>query len=65
MCTVKAIREYFREGKLPEKGTVCSVQSSIFNKEQATMTGVELSQEDVELLRASEMLGEEYFVPIL
>jgi len=29
-CTTKAVRDYFRDGKLPANGTVCSVESSIF-----------------------------------
>ena len=30
LCTAKAIREYFREGKLPEPGTICEILFQMF-----------------------------------
>ena len=30
VCTLKAIHEYFREGKLPDVGTVCEIRDTMF-----------------------------------
>jgi len=64
LCTTKAVRAYFRDGTLPNEGTVCEVESSIFDDEK----GLDLrgmSVEDQELLKASRGMQENYFVPIL
>lgn len=33
LCTAKAIRAYFRNGTLPEPGTMCDIQSQIFGEQ--------------------------------
>lgn len=35
-CTARAIRAYFRDGTLPEPGTVCEVESQWFPKDDLT-----------------------------
>lgn len=30
-CTFKAVRDYFRDGILPKEGTVCEIESTVFN----------------------------------
>ncbi|KAH8114404.1 TAP-like protein-domain-containing protein [Phellopilus nigrolimitatus] len=64
LCTAKAIRAYFRNGTLPEKGTVCDVESSIFGND-LSLNVHSLSVEDQQLLRASRSLESNYFVPTL
>ncbi|KIP02216.1 hypothetical protein PHLGIDRAFT_305697 [Phlebiopsis gigantea 11061_1 CR5-6] len=63
LCTAKAIREYFREGKLPENGTVCEIEDSIFptGKENVKM----LSNEDQAIMAAWSDLSSRFEVPRL
>lgn len=63
MCTFKAIRKYFVNGTLPEEGTICEVDSSIFGEKETDLGA--LSSEDRELIEAVEMLRKDYFVPLL
>lgn len=69
LCTTKAVRAYFRDGVLPEEGTVCSVRERLFREDQeerapthsgyTTDEGEELgvlSREDEELLAAAKEL---------
>ncbi|KAL5520071.1 hypothetical protein ACEPAG_1731 [Sanghuangporus baumii] len=60
LCTMKAVREYFIHGTLPEKNTVCETESSIFSDKQPNLDA--LSMEDRELLEASRMLQEHHFL---
>ncbi|TCD64930.1 hypothetical protein EIP91_003427 [Steccherinum ochraceum] len=61
-CTFSAIRAYFQNGTLPEEGTVCDIQSTIFGDE----VGVSgLANPDWELLRAARELQQNYFVPTI
>jgi len=62
LCTVKAIRAYFQNGTLPEKGTVCEVESSIFGD---ALDMSSLNAEDRELVEASQILQQANFVPVL
>ncbi|KAI5122028.1 hypothetical protein M0805_008019 [Coniferiporia weirii] len=64
LCTVRAIRAYFQDGTLPEAGTVCETESSIFGGGLSVNTNA-LNEEDRRLLQASQMLQESYFVPAL
>ncbi|KAI5119053.1 hypothetical protein M0805_005919 [Coniferiporia weirii] len=66
LCTLKTVRNYFIDGALPEKGTVCQVESSIFGTSQGldARTVEALSAEDRALLEASRALQESYFVPM-
>lgn len=40
MCIAKAARDYFRDGILPKKGTICEIESTVFNgtKRQNTLS---------------------------
>ncbi|KLO05805.1 hypothetical protein SCHPADRAFT_933433 [Schizopora paradoxa] len=66
LCTHKAVRAYFQNGTLPEKGTVCETESSIFYRgnflEDIDKTSMTI--EDVAILEASYALQKKYFVPI-
>lgn len=64
LCTIKAIRAYFQNGTLPKAGTVCEVQSGIFD-DQLRVTNQALNVEDWKMLRASYELQQNYLVPIL
>ncbi|KAH8079799.1 TAP-like protein-domain-containing protein [Cristinia sonorae] len=64
LCTAKTIRAYFQNGTLPDKGTVCDVQSQMFG-EELSVSGMELEAGDWQLLRASHQLQQDYFVPII
>jgi len=64
ICTTKAVRAYFRNGTLPEEGTICEVVSSVYG-EDLTISTASLSEEEIELLQASRDLEKAYpiFVP--
>jgi len=64
VCTVKAVRAYFQNGTLPKEGTICDVESRIFDGELSVAVAG-LDREDRELLRASYELQQNYFVPVL
>ena len=49
LCTAKAIREYFRDGKLPAAGTVCKHESTIFPS-KSRVVEARLSGEDKEIM---------------
>ena len=49
---MKTIRNYFQDGTLPKKGTVCETESSIFGN--AMDSAKSLSSEDFALLQAAE-----------
>jgi len=59
ICTSKAIRNYFANGTLPEEGTVCQVESSIFKGISDDYVAT-LSSDDRSLLEASRVLHERY-----
>ncbi|KAL5524558.1 hypothetical protein ACEPAF_9698 [Sanghuangporus sanghuang] len=63
LCTFRAIQEYFVNGTLPERGTVCEADSSIFGEKELNLDA--LSVEERELVDASEMLRKNYFIPPL
>ena len=57
LCTMKAISEYFINGTLPEKGSVCDVQGSIFGGESEFQAYEEtLNDEDRKLFIATKEL---------
>ena len=60
---MKAIRNYFQDGTLPKKGTVCETESSIFGN--AMDSAKSLSSEDFALLQAAEGLRNLNIVPPL
>lgn len=63
---MKAVGEYFRDGKLPEPGTVCPTESSIFGGTAgAAMNLHARSDEDRELLKAAEELRKRYPISAL
>jgi len=64
LCTSKAVRAYFRNGTMPDPGTVCEVESSIFG-ESVPSDFASLGEEDIELLNASKQLQMDYFIPVL
>ncbi|GJE90062.1 alpha/beta hydrolase [Phanerochaete sordida] len=63
LCTAKAIREYFREGKLPKNGTVCSIESSIFPSSNETQSMQALQGEDRGVMEAWWQIRESFEVP--
>lgn len=62
VCTAKVVRAYFQNGTLPEEGTVCGTESSIFGD---GVSAAGLVGEDLELLRASHELQQKSYVPFL
>ncbi|EJC98014.1 alpha/beta-hydrolase [Fomitiporia mediterranea MF3/22] len=62
LCTFKAIRKYFINGTLPEYGTVCETESSIFGEKAFRLDA--LNAEDRELIEASRMFQENFFGPM-
>lgn len=77
LCTAKAVRSYFRDGVLPQKGTVCNVRERLFSADQverspdndaATLVSgggryIEvLTREEEELLGAVKELSEGFDV---
>lgn len=63
MCVAKAIRKYFREGKLPENGTVCNVESTMFPNEAEIRSVQALSNEEREVMEAWEGMSASFVVP--
>jgi hypothetical protein len=54
---MSSIRQYFLNGTLPEKGTVCEVEGSIFGGEGELQAQAEsLSEEDRVLFEATNAL---------
>jgi len=64
ICTTKAVHAYFRNGTVPEKGTFCEVESTIFAGTREIDFSA-FSTEEQELFRASQDLQANYFVPRL
>ena len=65
---MRAVRAYFQDGTLPEEGTVCEVESTIFGSGKTgklALEGMKLNEEDWKLIQASYQLQQNYFVPIL
>ena len=64
LCTVKAIRAYFRNGTLPEPGTVCDIQGEIFGDRVSPFID-SLVGEERSMMNAwdklSEIYSESYF----
>lgn len=65
ICTAKAIREYFREGKLPKNGTVCPVESSIFPSDDEIKSVQALEGEDREMMETWREIRGSFEVPKL
>lgn len=58
------IRDYFQSGALPEKGTICELQGSIFGKEdKLAVYEATLSEEDAKFFRAIRSLNEKSGIP--
>jgi hypothetical protein len=49
-CTAKVVREYFRNGVLPEKGKACEIESRMFGR-PVRATGI-LDENDERLMQA-------------
>ncbi|TCD60878.1 hypothetical protein EIP91_009369 [Steccherinum ochraceum] len=62
VCTAKVVRAYFQNGTLPEEGTVCGTESSIFGD---GVSAAGLVGEGLALLRASYELQQKSYVPFL
>ncbi|KZV89506.1 hypothetical protein EXIGLDRAFT_650153 [Exidia glandulosa HHB12029] len=66
LCTSKYIRAYFRNGTLPEPGTVCEDDDDIFPPDdKVDIDLAALSAEDRELLRAARDFSAGFEVPRL
>ncbi|KAF8816536.1 hypothetical protein BYT27DRAFT_7077196 [Phlegmacium glaucopus] len=64
LCTVKHVRQYFTDGKLPEPGTVCEVDAGPFDKEEGLEEGtaqgrltMHMSEEDKLIFNALKELS--------
>ena len=60
------MREYFRDGKLPEPGTVCEVESKMFpdgDTKKASGASLSMSREDAEIFDAWRQLSRSFDVP--
>jgi hypothetical protein len=58
LCTAKILRDYFRDGQLPERGAKCEVQSRIFGQTSSPYS--DLTIEDRELFEAMTELSRNY-----
>lgn len=58
-CTIKAIHKYFNNGTLPEKGTVCQPESSIFKPIPSGLVDT-FSAEDRAFFEASQKIQKAY-----
>jgi hypothetical protein len=56
LCTSKYFRAYFQNGTLPEPGTVCPVEATLFGAPPATKRET-LSVADKETLDALKFIG--------
>jgi len=57
-CTMRALRQYFQEGKLPEKGTVCEVDQVPFDGfSEESEPAIPEGEDDEELWRAMVRLN--------
>lgn len=60
LCTARTVRDYFR-GILPANGTVCQVDGETFPDPEMAVNAIDLDEEDQQLLRAWEAMGEAIF----
>ncbi|KAK1218209.1 hypothetical protein PQX77_019110 [Marasmius sp. AFHP31] len=63
VCTAKVVREYFVNGTLPEQGTICPMDGTLFDDGSATNTTSRrdlMSAEDAELADAVRELARQY-----
>ncbi|KAI0702271.1 Alpha/Beta hydrolase protein [Cytidiella melzeri] len=65
LCTAKAIGEYFREGKLPEPGTVCEIETKMFGDDLSpSFSSLPMSEDRESLvMEALRSLNEVYSMP--
>jgi hypothetical protein len=57
LCTAKTVRDYFRDGVVPEKGKECEIESRMFN-EPVEAQG--LSEDDQKLRAAVQELSRNF-----
>lgn len=62
LCTAKAIRAYFRNGTMPEEGTICEIESQMFGSELSPFA-VEFEGEDRVLMRTWRTIGRKFQPP--
>ncbi|KAL0058269.1 hypothetical protein AAF712_015057 [Marasmius tenuissimus] len=63
VCTAKVVREYFVNGTLPEQGTICPMDGTLFDDPSATNATLRrdlMSAEDAELADAMQELARKY-----
>ena len=67
LCIAKAIRAYFREGNLPEAGTVCELDEGMFPKTTVELQSQQrmsaLTAEDAEIRKAWKIMSQEFEIP--
>lgn len=65
-CTAKAVRAYFREGKLPEPGTVCEIESKMFTQADSEALSMQdyLTSEDIAAIDAWRALSAKFETPL-
>lgn len=63
LCTFKAVKSYFHNGTLPEKGTVCQAESSIFSGQ--SIDSAILTNEEQNSLKAAQELQRMQLIPPL
>ena len=64
LCTTKAVREYFVNGKLPPNGLKCDTNEKLFPSKDSTSSDLwvdsleeDLSEDDKKLLESARELG--------
>ena len=64
---MRVIREYFREGNLPEPGTVCELDEGMFPKTTVELQSQQrmsaLTAEDAEIRKAWKIMSQEFEIP--
>lgn len=51
---MKFIRDYFRDGALPPKGTVCPIEDRLFTADSHNLIDPEMSEEDKQFLELTK-----------
>lgn len=65
LCTARVVRDYFRNGTLPEEGKECEVESRMFGGPVDAEATSQLGEEDEVLMRAMKELSQNWETPML
>ncbi|KAF8593652.1 hypothetical protein BDV93DRAFT_221532, partial [Ceratobasidium sp. AG-I] len=58
LCTLKSVRDYFVDGKVPVNGTRCVAEPGFIYPINSTLGVNSMSEDDEELLRAAKLIRE-------